>query len=204
MTLRFATRLFAALALLASTAVCAQPTPAAAPLDIRLEHDTEAERTTADELRAVVAAYDVEEWIVTREVRIDASAIPHSHPVLTLHTRHNGQPLHLLSTFLHEQFHWWVMERPDELLAATTAFRRAWPEVPVGGGEGGRDEESTYLHLVVCHLEYQAMAALVGADEARAILESNNHYRWIYDRVLNDPQVDRTVRGAGLSVDEGR
>lgn len=192
-----------AAAVLLATGLRAQE-PSMDSLEIRLEHDTEGERVTARELRDVLRSHDVDHWIVTRRILIDATAIPHSHPVLTLHTRHNGEPLHLLSTFLHEQFHWWVMERSNELDAAVGDLRRSFPEVPVGGGEGARDEESTYLHLVVCHLEFQAMASLVGADRARAILESNNHYRWIYDRVLNDPEVGEIVRRHGLSVGEGR
>jgi hypothetical protein len=50
--------------------------------------------------------YDLTPWLFTRAVVIDDDATPHSHPVLTLHTRHLRDDLLLLSTFIHEQSHW--------------------------------------------------------------------------------------------------
>lgn len=196
-------RIASALALALVTASAPLSAQDARPdtLEIYTAHDSERERTTLSELREVLEAHDVTRWIVTPVVRIDATQIPHSHPVLTLHSRHNGEPLHLLSTFLHEQFHWWVIERADALAAARADLRNVFPEVPVGGGEGAGSVSSTYLHLVVCHLELQAMTALVGAERTRAVLASATHYTWIYDRVLNDPRVDEIVRRHGLVAD---
>ena len=38
------------------------------------------------------------------------------------------------------------------------------------GGEGARDEFSTYLHLIVCYLEFSAMKELLGEPKAREIM----------------------------------
>ncbi len=65
-------------------------------------------------------------------------------------------------------------------------LKERFPEVPVGRPDGARNEYSTYLHLIVCHLEYRALKELVGMERARAVLEGHGHYRWIYRQVLND------------------
>lgn len=190
----------AALALVA-LALLPQIVSAQSDLEIRLAHGDDAERETAEALRRLVAEHDLRDWVVTSEVLIERGEIPHSHPVLTLHTRHLDDDTALLATFLHEQFHWYVNERAERRDAAIAAFREIWPDVPVGNGEGARSERSTYLHLVVCDLEYQAVALLFGEDAARETLGANTHYRWIYDRVLNDPRVRETLQEHGLILD---
>ncbi len=57
-------------------------------LKITLKNGADRERQTEEQLRRLLSEYDVARWTYTREIVIDESAIPHSHPVLTLHTRH--------------------------------------------------------------------------------------------------------------------
>jgi hypothetical protein len=144
----------------------------------------------AAELRALMRKYDVEPWILTRTVLIDESQLPHSHPILTIHTRHVGEELDLLSTFVHEQLHW-LEDGPwlADFSAAMKDFALLFPDVPSSAEGGARDDQSTYRHLLVCDLEYQAMISLVGEARARATLGAFMHYEWIYDKVLNDPRV---------------
>ncbi len=73
---------------------------------VGLANGTEGEALMATQLRSLVRKYDVEPWVLTRSVLIDENQIPHSHPILTIHTRHIGEELELLSTFVHEQLHW--------------------------------------------------------------------------------------------------
>ena len=80
------------------------------------------------------------------------------------------------------------------------AFEEIWPEAPGGPPERARDRESTYRHLVVCDLEFQAMSELVGKEAARAIMESNTHYTWIYATVVNDPRVREVNTQHGMVV----
>ncbi|NIQ56287.1 MAG: hypothetical protein GWN85_23300, partial [Gemmatimonadetes bacterium] len=125
------------------------PTAAAGQLEIRLANGTEAERATRDALRRVVSEHDVSDWIFTTQVLIDETQIPHSHPVLTIHTRHRDDPA-LLSTFLHEQFHW--LEEGETLAAFRAAmedFESLYPDAPGPEAGGARDVESTYRHLLV-------------------------------------------------------
>lgn len=186
----------------ALSALMSTPVDGAAQLEVTLANDTEAERRTRAQLLRLVEEYDVEPWLYTTRVRIDETQIPHSHPVLTLHTRHLGDDHGLLSTFIHEQFHW--LEEGETLAdfrAAMTDFEEIYPEVPRSDAGGARDRESTYRHLLVCDLELQAMTRLVGEEAARDLLASITHYEWIYDRVLTDPRVREIAARHGFLLE---
>ena len=71
-------------------------------LDVRLVHGGELERLTQVQLNRVLNEYDVRKWCFTGIVNIETGAIPHSHPILTLNTRHLKNDNLLLATFLHE------------------------------------------------------------------------------------------------------
>ena len=189
------------MALAVTTLATMTPAGAQEPeLRIELEHDSERERSTEAQLRRLLEEYDISRWILTSEILIDERSIPHSHPVLTLHARHLGDDLHLLATFVHEQFHWFEVDRKAHTEAAMEELREVFPEVPVGDGQGARDTYSTYLHLIVCDMEFQAMTELVGEEQARAVLAGITHYRWIYRQVLEDPTVRRIITRHGFVV----
>lgn len=191
------TRPFLSLLLLAALAGCA---PSSTPEGLRFStaHDSEAERRTVRALEGLLERHDLTRWRYTDAVRIDEDAIPHSHPVLTLHTRHLGDDDMLLATYVHEQIHWQLEAQPERLERALAVLRPRYPEPPVGFPEGARDVESSHLHLVVCRLELDAMIALLGESEARTLLGRQDHYTWIYERVLEDDAIGEAVRAAGL------
>ena len=166
-------------------------------LRIRTAHGNEAERAAARQIQATLARHDVTRWIYTRDVVIEQGAIPHSHPVLTLNARPGADDAKL-ATFVHEQFHWYVDAHRREREAAMAEFARVFPDAPAGGPRGARDRQSTYLHLIVCDLELQAMAELVGEARAREVLADNRHYTWIYEQVLGDPRIRRINARHGL------
>lgn len=159
------------------------------PVTITLAHDSESERATRAVLERLLERFDLAGWTYTDSIVVDEDAIPHSHPVLTLHARHRRDELRLLSTYLHEQLHWLAADRDDAREAAIDDFRELFPEVPVDRPLGARDERSSYLHLVVCDLELQAMTHVVGEALAREVLGGIDHYTWIYERVFDDPRV---------------
>lgn len=178
---------------------------AQAQLDVRLEHDSEGERATREQLLRLVEEHDVSAWIYTTSIVIDETQIPHSHPVLTLHTRHLGDDDMLTSTFIHEQFHWLEngedRERSEAFRAAMADFAALYPDAPGGPGtRGARDVESTYRHLVVCDMEFQGMTLLIGEARARELLARITHYEWIYERVLTDPRVREINTRHGMLV----
>lgn len=178
---------------------CAPATSQDPPVTIRTVNGTASEQSRAEQLRRALDRWDVEAWTYTREIAVEDNVIPHSHPVLTI----TGGPAtddEVLGTFLHEQFHW-LEDADPGFTAAMRAFAEAFPDAPEGGPEGARDRESTYRHLVVNDLEYQALTELVGRDRAREILEGHGFYTWIYDRVLNDPVVRRINEANGMTLE---
>lgn len=171
---------------------------------IGLANGLEAEAIMAMELRNLIRTHDVEPWMLTNKVLIDKEQIPHSHPVLTIHTRHIGEQLELLSTFIHEQLHW-LEEEPwlGDFLAAMADFEELFPIVPSSADGGARDKQSTYRHLLVCDMELQALTTLVGRNSARETLAQMTHYEWIYEKVLNDPRIREVALRHGFNVSEG-
>ena len=132
---------------------------------------------------------EIKNWIFTNKINIDKNVIPFSHPVLTLNCNYLDNDLKQLATFLHEQFHWFVSSKIAEEENAIKAFKELFPEVPVEAGLGARNEYSTYLHLIVCDMEFQALTKLIGENSARQLLAKWTHYTWIYKTVLEHKQV---------------
>lgn len=140
-------------------------------VEIALKHGTPAEARTREQLQRLLATYDLTPWIYTKSVVVDEQAIPFSHPVLTLHTRHAKDDDLLVSSFVHEQFHWFLVDRAQETDQAITELRKLFPSVPAGGAAGARDERSTYLHLLVCYLEQQADFRILGELKTKQIMD---------------------------------
>lgn len=66
-------------------------------------------------------------------------------------------------------------------------LRNEYPSVKVGRKEGGaRDEESTYLHLLVCLLKFEALSELVGRERTVGFVLRKPYYAWIYNKVVSD------------------
>ena len=65
-----------------------------------------------------------------------------------------------------------------------------FPKVPAKPPEGARDEDSTYLHILVCYLEYRAVRELLGELKAKQVMDfwAADHYTWIYKTVLERPR----------------
>ena len=159
-------------------------------IEISLKQGSKDEQQTKAQLQRLLKTYDLAKWIFTKAVLIDEKSIPHSHPVLTLHTRHLKDDELLLSTFVHEQSHWLLTQNDKNAGEAIKELRVMFPKVPVGFPEGADDEASTYLHLIVIYLEYSADRELFGELKARQIMEfwAHDHYTWVYKTVLDRPR----------------
>ncbi len=159
------------------------------PLKITLKHDSQRERETKAQLERLLQQYDLTAWLFTREVLIDEQNTPHSHPVLTLHTRHFGDDQRLLTTFIHEQIHRSLTDWPERRDARDKTIeelKALFPVVPQGRPYGARSASSTYLHLIVCYLELEALKSFLGERPARRVLATQTHYVWIYATVLSN------------------
>lgn len=165
-------------------------------ITFRTENNHPDEVATVKVLEQLLKDYNVTKWIFTQEVLIDKNSIPHSHPVLTLHTRNltdqTGE-LGLLATFIHEQIHWHLVAKEVNTEAAIQKLRKKYKNVPVRGSAGARDEYSTYLHLIVCSLEYRGMAELTDVEKAKALMESKSYYTWVYKTILEDERYLRKL-----------
>lgn len=198
---------------LAAPAAQAQPqtveTQDGEKLWVILSKDVPREREAFEKLKNVFAVHDLAPWIFTRNVLITTRGIPHSHPILTLTTEDEyfEDDLRQLSAFVHEQIHWFEEKEENEAAVrrAIEKLKARYPEVPVGGGQGARSEYSTYLHLLVNWLTLDAMTELAGEREARRILSTQDHYRWINARVLEDTDaIGAVLAEEGLLLTPGR
>ena len=158
------------------------------PLSITLATAAPHEAHTRDQLRALLERYDLRRWQWTDTVVIQDGVVPHSHPVLTLNTRFPDDSLLVLATYVHEQLHWFMGTRWEQAQAAIAEVKARYPRVAVGYPRGARDAASSYLHYLICALEYATLIELVGPDGAhRAItVWCADHYTDIYAAVLRE------------------
>jgi hypothetical protein len=179
---------------------------AAEAIDIRLHSGTPLEERGREQLRRLLRTYDLHRWLFTRDILIQSGVIPHSHPVLTLNTRYLVDDTAELATFVHEQLHWFLTDHVERAKtnAALTELRVLYPTVPTAAPEGDPlGERSTYLHLIVCHLELQAVTAILGEQSARQQMERWTHYTWVYRTVLTETErIGELLRRHGIVVPE--
>jgi hypothetical protein len=172
-------------------------------IEIQLKKYDQRELQTRDQLLKLISTYDLKRWVFTKKVIIESGfqVIPHSHPVLTLNTRHLKDDELLLATFIHEQLHWFVSDHPakEEMLAQ---LRALYPNPRTEFPEGSGGEIDTYYHLVICYLEYRALQELLGELKAHQVLMfwQQDHYRWIYKTVQEDQRkLDALVKKYNLN-----
>src|SRR5690349_4219277 len=140
-------------------------------IDIRLSHNDTLEIQTKFQLQKLMKQYDLSKWLFTNTVQIESGngVIPHSHPVLTLSTRHLKDDDLLLSTFIHEEFHWYINSNLDKNQLLSD-LKTSFPEPKIAFPEGSGGIEDTYFHIIICHLEYKLLRRLLGELKAFNIL----------------------------------
>jgi hypothetical protein len=159
-------------------------------IDLDLDHARREGERVRDMLRALRRRHDLSRFEYTRIVRVVPGGDTFSHPMLTLGNRFAVDEDTLLSTYLHEQMHWylWHLGTPerDPVAPFFDELVRRYPEAPTELPDGARNYEATYLHLVVNWLEVAASAEFIGRRRAVAVAEVQRTYRWIYRTVLRD------------------
>ena len=176
-----------------------------ADVSITAVNNSEDELKIKHELELLQKTHDLSPWIITDTIEVDEKArTPRSHPVLTMSTQEEylNNDIKLLSSFLHEQFHWHVIKNgrgsKSEFRAAIKAeFPNVQFERPFGSGtEGG-----TLSHIVICYLEYIVLSELIGKEHAIKNISANEYYIWVYQTILNPTnhgKLDRLVQKFGL------
>ena len=152
-------------------------------------HQTAAELQIKETLTKLYKQYDLHRWSYKSEVKVDEKAkTPRSYPTVTMNANaeYLNSEIKLLSTFLHEQFHWHLIKNgkgtKEEFRAAIKA---EFPEVQFERPFGSGTEGGTLSHIIVCYLEYKVLSSLIGEEKARINLATNEYYTWVYQTVLN-------------------
>ena len=150
---------------------CRAPTGEGFRIDLDLDHARREAERVRDMLQALRRRHDLSRFEYTRMVRIVPGGDTFSHPMLTLGNRFAENEDTLLSTYLHEQMHWylWYLGTPerDPVAPFFDELVRRYPEAPTELPDGARNYESTYLHLVINWLEVAATAEFIGRRARR-------------------------------------
>jgi hypothetical protein len=163
-------------------------------ISIRTAHHGPREEQTAEQLKKLIGSYDLSKYTFTREVIVDRGAMNHAFPELTLNVRFADMPDELLSSYIHEQLHWYLREHDSQQKAAIDELRSMYPNAPVGLPEGAESAYSTYGHLVDCYLEVEAVRSLIGPERADTAIKSKGNYTWIYGTIFrNEAKVAAVV-----------
>lgn len=158
-------------------------------IEIELYSNSINEIRAKDLLTHQINKYDLSKYAFTTKVFIQSGVIPHSHPVLTLNTRLINKPNFFLSTYLHEQLHWFFADKSkeDHVRQFVQKMKSYYPDAPVGGSNGGaRNKYSTYLHLGLNLLEFDALKNFIGNRKAERVFQNKKVYKWINATVLKD------------------
>ena len=164
------------------------------PADFRIDVDLDHARREGDRVRDTLAAlrrrHDLSRYEYTTVVRIVPGGDTFAQPILTLGNRFTSTEDELLSTYLHEQMHWylWHLGTPERDMVAPfmDELVRRYPDAPTLPPDGALGYDATYLHLVVNWLEIAAASEFVGRERAVAVARAQRSYRWIYRTVLKD------------------
>ena len=155
-------------------------------LEIKSRHHSLREMQVSSELEEILKKYDVSKYRFTNTVTIEERTMNHAFPDLTLNVHFLGSDDELLSSFLHEQLHWYLRDHPMQMERAVRELRTLYPKVPVGLPEGADSEYSTYAHLVDCYLEIQADRQIMGPERAEQVVRNKPWYTWIYRTITRD------------------
>lgn len=170
-------------------------------LRITTKTDSPSETAAAADLIRSIQHLPITPWLFTHHAVIAENAIPHSHPTLTLTTRNAGN--FQVSSLIHEQLHWHCVNQDEHVTnVIERVLKHRYPDVPVGRPDGAATEESTYLHLVVCVLERDALRHLIGNESAQRVIDrfaAAGLYAWVYRTVTTDhDQLMDSLRAHGL------
>jgi len=167
-------------------------------LNIKTKHGFPMEEQRKSQMERLAKQYDLKKYTITRDILIERGAMNHSSPVLTLNLRFLDNDDLALSAYVHEQGHWVLMERHrDDNPALFEDLQRTFPNMEIRVPDGDGELRSSYFHIAVCMLEWQAMEELAGAERARKVIEwkQGDHYKAIYATLLNHREQVESVLG---------
>lgn len=166
-------------------------------LNIKTKNGSPGEERAKEQLERLAQQYDLKKYTITRDILIERGVIPHSVPVLTLNLRFLDDDDLALSSYLHEQAHWVLMEQArmqrGMMPRLFEELQRTFPGMPYEVPEGDGEMRGSYFHIVVIMLEWQATEQLIGPERALRSMKwkQQDHYKAIYALVMaNRAQVE--------------
>jgi len=167
-------------------------------LNIRTKNGLPFEERGKEQYERLAKQFDLKKYTITRDIIVERGAINHSRPVLTLNMRFLDDDDLALSAYVHEQAHWVLTERHSgNTKELFEDLEKTFPNLDYHVPEGDGELRSSYFHIAVCMLEWQAMEELVGPQRALREMEwkQKDHYKAIYALVLaNREQVEKILR----------
>src|SRR5436190_9264547 len=147
-------------------------------LNIRLQHNSSEEQEQKHQIEEFAKHYDLSKYTLTRDIVIDQYAANHSSPVLTLNLRFLGNEDHRsLSFYVPEQAHWLLMTRyRNQTREMVTELIKLYPKIDIDPPCGDGNQRSSYTHMLVIMLEWQALENLIGVKRAKAVIEFKRHH----------------------------
>lgn len=159
-------------------------------LNIKLVHWSTGEQRKKQQIDRLTATYDLTKYTITRDIIIEERAINHSSPILTLNLLHLDDDDRALGVYVHEQAHWLLMERHrgkprGEMLPE---LKLIYPKLKFEPPDGDGNEGTSYIHLVVLMLEWQALEDLIGNDRARSVMNfgRQHNYKALFATVIDN------------------
>jgi hypothetical protein len=162
--------------------------PQTPPLNITVQHNSAAEQKRKEQIERLARQYDLSKYTITRNIVIDEGAINHSSPVLTQNLRFLDNDDRALSAYLHEQAHWLLMERHRlQTREMLRELLQMYPNIDTAPPYGDGNQATSYLHLAVLMLEWQALETVIGVERARAVMDfkRKDHYKALYATVID-------------------
>jgi len=171
-------------------------------LNITTKNWSAGEQKRKAQIQRLADQHDLTKYTITRDIVIDQTAINHSSPVLTLNLRFLDNDDRALSIYIHEQAHWLLMTRYHTQTRDMFAeLARLYPNIRINPPYGDGNTRTSYMHLPVIMLEWQALEELIGAKRARAVLEYKlqDNYKDLFTTVLDHrPQMEEFLKRYGV------
>lgn len=168
-------------------------------ISISLKNNNEAEQITKKLLERILEKYKLDGWVLCQDITIEQGASGKAFPLIRLSAHDNEDKL--LAQFLHEQIHWIEKGREGEMESTVEELKNIFPNVPINKPEGGGNQKSTYIHLIICRLEFLALKAVLGEEKAQRMVSSNNNYTWIRKIVIdNGSVIDSVIKRYFLDI----
>lgn len=174
-------------------------------LEIEEKNPTPATSQTRMEILHLARKYDLSSFLYTKKIIVDSEAKETRwKPQIVLNTRYKDHPQRLLAQLVHEELHWWMRDHKGNVQVAIPELKRAFPGIP--RIRGAKEQDSALRHLLICWMEFRALAKYFGEEEASDVLRHHvreKRYPWIYGRILRDHRkVEKIVRKYEFIPDE--